>query len=180
MNDYKQFMKVTHICNSKGKFEMYKKDKEKWIKIIQAQALLGKNGVTNNKREGDGKTPKGIYKLGIVFGIHDKVQTDLKYITINKNLYWIDDVKSQFYNKMVDTTKVKKDWKTAEHLIDYPIEYEYAIEIKTNEKNIPGKGSAIFLHCSNEKATAGCIAIDKENMVKVLKNLSENVLINIE
>ena len=47
-------------------------------------------------------------------------------------MYWIDDSKSKYYNKLVDITKTKKDWNSAEHLIDYPIEYEYLVEIKTN------------------------------------------------
>lgn len=171
-----ELIKIICTNDSRAKFEMFKgKDK-----IIETQAILGRNGITNNKQEGDGKTPRGVYKLGIAFGIHDKIDTDLKYIKINNNLYWVDDINSKFYNQMVNLTKVEKDWNSAEHLIDYPVQYEYAVEIKTNPNNIPGKGSAIFLHCTNGNPTAGCVAIDKENMVKVLKNLSENALISIE
>lgn len=180
MNDCNELIKVTYLRECKARFEMYKREANNWKEIIETQALVGRNGITDNKREGDGKTPKGMYKLGIAFGIHEVVNTHLNYIRINEKLYCIDDVNSKFYNQMVDITKVKPDWNSAEHLIDYPIQYEYAIEIKTNPKNIPGKGSAIFLHCTNGNPTAGCIAIYKENMVKVLKNLSENALINIE
>lgn len=112
-------------------------------KIFETQAFIGRNGMTKHKIEGDGKTPEGKYKLGIAFGMHDrsclKLKTDIKYIQINENLYWVDDIKSKYYNQMVDITKVKKDWNSAEHLIEYKNQYEYAIEIKTNSKNIPGK-----------------------------------------
>lgn len=112
-------------------------------KIFKTEAFIGKNGVTNNKMEGDGKTPKGIFEIGLVFGTHSKkdieLKENLKYIEINKNLYWVDDICSKYYNELVDITKVIKDWKSAEHLIEYPKQYEYAIEIKTNNKNIPGK-----------------------------------------
>ena len=149
-------------------------------KILETKAFIGKNGLTINKIEGDGKTPKGIFKLGIAFGIHDiKIDKGIKYIKINENLYWIDDVRSKYYNKLVDITKVNKDWKTGEHLIEYKNQYEYAIEIKTNENNIPGKGSAIFLHCATGKPTMGCIAIEKEKMIEVLKKINSKSLILI-
>ena len=54
------------------------------------------------------------------------------------------------------------------------------MEIKTNPENIPGNGSAIFLHCSVQKPTAGCVAIEKEKMLEILKNIKENALISIE
>lgn len=100
-------------------------------------------GLTDNKQEGDKKTPMGLYYFGIEFGLHDKfnlnINDSMNYIKLNKNLYWVDDIKSIYYNKLVDITKVNIDWNSAEQLIKYPIEYEYAIEIKTNPKNIPGK-----------------------------------------
>ena len=74
---------------------------------------------------------------------------------------------------------MQKDWKSAEHLIEYPKQYEYAIELKTNPNNIKGKGSAIFLHCSVNKPTAGCIAIEKEKMQEIFRLIKKNATINI-
>ena len=145
---------------------------------IETTAYIGKNGVTRNKQEGDGKTPLGEFKLGMILGIHPCVQKS-KYMQITENMYWVDDPKSKYYNQLVNILEVKPDWKTAEHLIDYPIEYEYLIEIKTNPKNIPGKGSAIFLHCANNKPTAGCIAVDKEIMKKLVENINEQTKIKV-
>jgi len=112
-------------------------------KLFETDAFIGKNGITSNKVEGDRKTPEGIFKLGLVFGTHSKNEIGLshnvKYIKINKNLYWVDDTHSKYYNQLVDITKVNKDWNSAEHLIDYPKRYEYAIEIKANSNNIPGR-----------------------------------------
>lgn len=120
---------------------------------------IGKNGLTNNKKEGDGKTPLGIFKLGITFGTHSpveiyneiKMDKKIKYIQITPNLYWVDDSNSKYYNQLVDIEKTKKDWNSAEHLIAYSKQYEYAIEMKTNPNNIPGKGSALFIHCEVRK-----------------------------
>lgn len=148
---------------------------------IEANAYIGRNGITNEKKEGDGKTPLGEFELGIVLGTHPivKLKKAKNYKQINKNMYWVDDLKSKFYNKLIDTLSIKKDWDSAEHLIDYPIEYEYLIEIKSNPKNILGNGSAIFLHCANNKSTAGCVAVDRKIMKKIIDNIDEQTKIVI-
>lgn len=147
---------------------------------IESTAYMGRNGVTNNKTEGDGKTPLGIFELGIALGTHPSIiNKKIKYKQITKYMYWVDDTESNYYNQLVDISTTPKDWNSAEHLIQYPIEYEYLIEIKTNTDSIPGKGSAIFLHCSNSKPTAGCIAIDKESMKKIIENINEDTKIEI-
>lgn len=149
---------------------------------IKTTAYIGKNGVTTNKKEGDGKTPLGEFELGITLGKYEKTNNinEINYMQITENLYWVDDIKSKYYNQLVDITKTAKDWNSAEHLIDYPIQYEYLIEIKTNPKNIQSKGSAIFLHCTNNKPTAGCVAIDRNIMKKIIENIDEKTKIIIE
>lgn len=151
---------------------------------MNADILVGRNGATKYKQEGDGKTPIGIFELGIVFGTHDKGEINLdksiKYIKVNPNLYWVDDVNSIYYNQLVDNTRTEKDWNSAEHLIEYPIEYEYAVEIKSNPENIPGKGSAIFIHCSNGKETAGCVALSKLDMMRLIKRINNSTSVNMK
>lgn len=168
---------VNQINESKAILTFFKDS----IKNIEAEAFIGENGFTIDKVEGDGKTPIGKFELGICFGTHEeKSIMKENYIKINENLYWVDDVQSKYYNQMVDIRKVKKDWASAEHLIEYPKQYEYAIEIKTNPKNIPGKGSAIFLHCSVGRATQGCIAIKKEKMEELFNLVGKEAIIIIK
>ena len=82
------------------------------------------------------------------------------------------------YPYIVNTNQ--KEFSSAEHLIDYPKQYEYAIYIEYNvdgekyEDGI-GKGSAIFLHCLGDKGyTGGCVAISKEDMLFILNFLDRN------
>lgn len=152
------------------KCELYLYEDKKIVKNI-SNIVIGKNGITTDKREGDMCTPIGEYNLGISFGIHD-LNITYPYLKINSNLYYIDDSSSQFYNKMVDVTTVKKDWQSAEHLIDYPSQYEYALVIEYNKNCIPNHGSAIFLHVATGSYTAGCIAVPKEEMLNILKWLN--------
>ena len=148
---------------------------------IETNAYIGKNGVTKEKQEGDGKTPIGEFKLGVMLGTHLKTKNEngLEYMQITKDMYWVDDSKSKYYNQLVNISEVKKDCNSEEHLIDYPIQYEYLIEIKSNPNNTPGKGSAIFLHCANNRATAGCIAVDKETMKELIENINQDTKIEI-
>ena len=95
----------------------YENREGRFYKVLETEAFIGKNGMTEEKREGDGKTPKGVYELGLAFGIHDRkaisIDSSIDYIKINQNLYWVDDVNSIYYNQLVDSREVKNDWKTA-------------------------------------------------------------------
>ena len=147
---------------------------------LEVPAFIGKNGITTNKKEGDDCTPIGEFELGLILGTHDEIcNKNVNYKRIDANMYWVDDSNSKHYNKLVDITKIEKDWNSAEHLIDYPIQYEYLIEIKSNPLNIPNNGSAIFLHCSNNTATHGCIAIKREDMERLINNVDKSTKINI-
>ena len=152
-------------------------------KNLKEICYIGKNGLTKEKKEGDLKTPIGQFKLGLIFGVHKKEEINmnktLNYIEINKNLYWVDDINSKYYNQLVDITKVKKDWNSAENLLENKEPYEYAIEIKTNPTNIPGRGSAIFLHCKRKNYTAGCISINRDKMISLLSMIDSDTQIKI-
>ena len=171
------------FVNTKDKkliFRELDEQTNKYKEILKTEIIIGKNGATINKKEGDGKTPKGTYDLGIIFGIKPNPGTNLEYIEIDENYYWVDDSNSKYYNKMVDIKKVEKDWESAEHLVKYQKEYQYVIEIKYNEEGKKGKGSAIFLHCIGDKNyTQGCIAIKKEAIIQIIKFLKSECKIKI-
>lgn len=149
---------------------------------FKALAQIGKNGLTLKHKEGDKKTQMGIFELGIALGTHKKeeVNTKVSYLRINKNMYWIDDVNSEYYNQLIDSSTIKTGWKSGEHLIEFSNQYEYAIEIKTNPQNIKGRGSAMFVHCFGENPyTAGCIAIDRQKMLELLRLVDKYTKIKI-
>ena len=72
------------------------------------KCCIGKKGLTENKIEGDKKTPKGFYSLGNLYYRGDKVKkpkTLLKCIKIKKNMGWCNDIDNKLYNKEI---KIKK------------------------------------------------------------------------
>lgn len=160
--------------------KMCEKVNNKWITIMKTNGFIGKNGLGKEK-EGDLKTPVGLYEIGIAFGIKDDVNTKLDYYVLTPNMYWICDENSKYYNKFIDKTKVEKDWNESknEHLIEEKIAYKYAIEIKYNKECKIGKGSAIFIHCIKNGPTAGCVAIPTADMKFILENINRDAKIYI-
>lgn len=150
-----------------------------WTETLSCSARVGKNGITGNKREGDGKTPRGIYSFGQAFGVAGNPGTARRWLQVNNNHYWVDDVHSAYYNKLVDASQTGIQWSSAEHLISYPTAYRYAIALNYNTACTPGAGSAIFLHCSTGGATAGCISVSQSDMIRILKMIQGDTLIGI-
>ncbi len=131
---------------------------------------VGANGITSDKKEGDSKTPIGLFPIERGFGT-EEIDTNIKYIVLNGKEYWVDDVKSKYYNQLfIDDGAEKKDWDSAEHLSSVDPEYRLAIVIEYNtSKPIKGKGSAIFMHIENNKPTHGCVGVSKSGMEEILR-----------
>ena len=141
---------------------------------------IGKNGKTTKKIEGDNKTPKGLYTLGPLYYRKDrlpKLSTKLKKIEIMKNFGWCDDVKSKFYNKPIKTNINVRH----EKLYRNDKKYDLLIPIKYNTKKPKkNKGSAIFLHLTNNyKKTQGCVAIKEKDMLILLNLINKKTKIKI-
>lgn len=146
---------------------------DNWHECYSASGIVGKDGVSENSGENNSCTPKGIFDLGFAFGTEPLEWLSIEYRQINENCYWVDDPESELYNQWVESNEVT--WNSAEHLIEYPESYKYAVSINYNMNLVvPYAGSAIFLHCDNENYnyTAGCIAIDESNMLDILKWLN--------
>jgi len=144
------------------------------------KCCIGKNGITNNKIEGDDKTPKGLFSLGNVYFRKDrnfKPITNLNSILINKQMGWCNDVRNKKYNKIIKVNKKIKHEKMFRR--DY--KYDYVLAINYNTKNTKiGKGSAIFIHLTKDYLpTAGCIGIKKKDMLILLKLINKKTKIKI-
>ena len=145
------------------------------------KCCIGKNGSTNNKTEGDKKTPKGIFKIEKLYFREDRIKkplTSLKCIKIKKDMGWCNDVRfPKKYNKLFKIEKGIKHEKLKRK--DY--KYDLFIPIKYNfKKPITGLGSCIFIHLTKDyKPTAGCIALKKKDFLILLKLISKNSKIKI-
>ena len=147
---------------------------------FEFKCCIGKYGFTKKKIEGDKKTPRGLFGLGNLFfrkEMYNSPKTKLKKIMIKKNMGWCDDPKSQKYNSLI---KISKKF-NHEKMFRNDRKYDLLIPIKYNMKNpIKGKGSAIFLHLTNDyKPTNGCIALKKKDFLILLKLIDHKTKIKI-
>jgi L,D-peptidoglycan transpeptidase YkuD (ErfK/YbiS/YcfS/YnhG family) len=152
----------------KGKYLYYLNNKIK--------CSIGKNGTTKYKREGDFKTPRGIFNLKKIFYRKDRIKffsTSLKKKCIKKNTGWCNDINSEYYNK-----EIKFPFKgSAEKLWRNDNVYDIIIILNYNlNPVIKKKGSAIFLHIckKNYTSTQGCVAINKKDMMNLITNIKKN------
>ena len=145
------------------------------------KCAIGKKGSTIKKKEGDMKTPKGIFEIGNLYYREDRLKkpsTSLKTNIIGKKMGWCNDVNyPKKYNKQI---KINKKI-THEKLNRKDSKYDLLIPIKYNFKKPKiGKGSAIFIHLTNNyRATAGCIALKKNDLLILLKLINRNTKIRI-
>ncbi len=136
------------------------------------RCALGKGGVTNDKAEGDMATPIGSFAIRSVYYRKDKLgELHFPFRThfITKHDAWCDDVNDVRYNTHIvipkDTTHDEALWRE-DDVYDIVVVLGY-----NDDPPTPGKGSAIFMHVAREgyTPTAGCIALAREDLLKVLQ-----------
>ncbi len=148
----------------------------------KAKCAIGKRGIGIKRKEGDLITPKGKYKVKYILYRKDrirKIQSKLKKIVITKNMGWCDDPKSKDYNKLI---KLPTNY-SYEKLYRRESIYDLILVLNFNMRPIvKKKGSAIFIHIAkkNHKKTEGCVAINKIQLLKIIKKLKKNTKVLIE
>lgn len=165
----KEFRQAIVVIASgyKAKVSLYERTSAGWELVLETSGCVGRSGLTSNKKEGDMKTPKGVFGLSFAFG-SDKPETAMPFREITGDSYWVDDPESEYYNTWQEGYK---GWNSAEKLSDHPESYRYAVAVAYNTARTPGRGSAIFLHCKTRAYTSGCIAVPQATMIELLKKL---------
>lgn len=130
-------------------------------------AVLGKNGLAalGKKREGDGKTPSGLYPIEWTFGTEPlALKMDFRYISSEDK--FIDDPQHSLYNTWVNGATTA----TSYELMSIPVYRMGAVVNYNMNPIVPGEGSAIFIHLwqSAQQGTAGCIAMNEPDLLQLL------------
>ena len=174
--DVNQVVLVVEKKESRARL-LYLEKTEGYFEIVfSTLAWIGSNGMGKTK-EGDCKTPAGVYTLSRPFGRNDDPGCQIPYVKLDDSWYWVEDGDSQYYNQMVSTNNVEMDWSEAEQLNTFGYSYNYSIAIDFNKDRVPGVGSAIFLHCTHNSPTRGCVAIEEELMTTLLQRVKEGAVI---
>jgi len=136
------------------------------------RASIGRAGIAQDKREGDGASPAGVWPMRRLFFRPDRVtpKTALPIQEIRPGDGWCDDAARPEYNRLVRLPFAgshERMWMES-GLYDLVVELGY-----NDDPPVTGKGSAIFLHVARPDfgATAGCLALPREDLLAVLAEI---------
>jgi L,D-peptidoglycan transpeptidase YkuD (ErfK/YbiS/YcfS/YnhG family) len=148
---------------------------------LWAPCALGRSGIRLDKREGDGATPAGRFRLlGVLYRPDrgPRPVTGLPVAAIRPDSGWCDDPADRRYNRPVRLPYPaghERLWRD-DRLYDLVvvIDHNFAPPVK-------GRGSAVFLHLAAPGfgPTAGCVAMAEPTMRKLLARAGPGTTIAI-
>ncbi len=170
-------IKVVALSSVNGTCEVYEKDNSgTWELVWNYPCVVGLKGVSANRHEGDLTTPEGIYGFLYEFGSAANPGTKMEYKQTQPGDYWSSVNTIEEYNTWVhyigDPIARFGGTDKFEDLFNEPLyKYAAALDFNYGPGKILGKGSGIFLHIarSSGSGTAGCIALNEYNLLKVLR-----------
>jgi len=178
-------VKTENWSTPNGTLQRYEKRDDRWYKVGKKISIkLGRNGlgwgrglhtIPKNakiiKKEGDGKAPAGIFTLKQAFGYQPFV-VHYPYEVYKSTDHCVDDPNSHYYNKIIDSRKIKKDYKSFEHMKFPKDYYKYGIVVNHNHIDesgaVKGAGSCIFMHIK-KVPTAGCTVMNEKEMKEIIQ-----------
>lgn len=161
---------------SSGVMTRYEKSAETYVAVGTAiPVILGRNGlgwdsgVEPLKREGDGKSPAGIFDITSTFGEDASPNSRMPYWFADDSLICIDDVNDTQYNTMGHLDSVNPP-RSFELMRRSDTVYRNGAVIDYNAKRVRGRGSCIFFHLNhpNKRPTAGCTAMDEQPLIELI------------
>lgn len=173
-----------------GSLYTYERANGAWREVGQRQrVMVGRNGSAWGlglhpnppsgpvKKEGDGRSPAGVFAIGAAFGYADKADTALPYAAMQASHYCMDVSGSPLYNRIVDARTVGAAaiaGSTEPMRLDLHAagdqRYRLGFVIEHNPQAQRDAGSCIFAHLWKQpsQATAGCTAMDDPTMARLL------------
>lgn len=143
--------------------------------------VLGRGGIRVDKREGDGATPRGRFRLLRLWYRADRLPRPRSLLPTRKirnDDGWCEDPRDRNYNRPVNlspSSAADRLWRD-DHLYDLIIELDH-----NTRPRIPYRGSAVFIHFARKDftPTAGCVALKRGDLQKLLSLLARDCWIEI-
>lgn len=169
---------LSYYEKSSGKWQQVGKE---WKGRLGSKGLVWGRGLHPNpagvvlKKEGDNRSPAGVFDLGGVWGSHKSVKKHPKtfYHQVTTRDLWVEDPKSKFYNQFLTLDREPKtEWEKKAQMVqdDYPHSLKLFIGHNAFPKIVANGGSSIFFHIWRREgaaATAGCTTM-QENKLREL------------
>jgi L,D-peptidoglycan transpeptidase YkuD (ErfK/YbiS/YcfS/YnhG family) len=148
-----------------------------WVAVHRPYpARVGRNGIRKNRREGDGTTPIGTFRIAsVMYGNEPNPGVKFRYSRLRCGDWWDEDPSSPTYNTLQRLRcgeqppfRVKSPGMWQERTA-----YTHLAVVEFNmHPVVPGRGSGIFLHAQTGGPTNGCISLRRPDLVRVLRWLS--------
>lgn len=181
--------------SSHASISLVEKDGGQWRRVLGPMpARLGSQGLVwglglhpvergvTVKKEGDGRSPAGVFALGGVWTTRNDVRVDraIPVVRVCERDLWVSDLASPYYNRYVRLDHpAATPWEKKEqmrlndsaHSIKMLICHNTA---ETKGRPVRGAGSSIFFHIWRQGGaypTAGCTAMEERNLRAILTRL---------
>jgi len=160
--------------STQGSFRLWTKRGGCWRRVSGPWAAwLGGNGTSLAKREGDRRTPSGVFGfVPTMYGIAPSPGVHYAYRRVVCGDWWVEDPASPSYNRFrhVRCGSAPPFHTTSEDLSRSPTAYRHFAVIAYNMSPVvPGRGSGIFLHVSTGRPTLGCVSLPLPRLVAALR-----------
>jgi L,D-peptidoglycan transpeptidase YkuD (ErfK/YbiS/YcfS/YnhG family) len=148
---------------------------------IMLPVALGRAGVSANKREGDGATPRGVFRLRRLWWRADRMPRPLTLLPtrpIRPDDAWSEDPHDRHYNRPFK----RQSHESGDRLWRDDRLYDFIIELDHNTRpRISGRGSAVFMHVARPgfAPTAGCVALEAQMLRRLLARVGAGTRIVI-
>jgi L,D-peptidoglycan transpeptidase YkuD (ErfK/YbiS/YcfS/YnhG family) len=169
---------------TQGVMRTFERHAEGWVPRREEKVSIGRSGAAwgiglhdaqpgLQKKEGDGRSPAGMFSIGPAFGYDKHVVSQLPYQAMTQFDYCIDVNESPLYNRIVDSRKVgaaavAQSTEPMRRDLHAKGDQRYALGfvVEHNPQNVPTRGSCIFAHLwgAPGQTTAGCTATTSDAM----------------
>jgi L,D-peptidoglycan transpeptidase YkuD (ErfK/YbiS/YcfS/YnhG family) len=192
MPDLASSQELLSLCQMRERHDMlgmlrvHRRPAQRSRGVLLAGALtipvaLGRGGIKANKREGDGATPRGVFRLKRLWwraDRHPRPRTQLPVRRIRDGDGWCEDPQDRHYNRPIVVPKGSKTDRLArnDRLYDFIIETDH-----NTRPRIAGRGSAVFVHIARDGLlpTAGCVALKEPSLRQLLARVGPRTRIAI-
>jgi L,D-peptidoglycan transpeptidase YkuD (ErfK/YbiS/YcfS/YnhG family) len=181
---------VDDWTSTKATLRVWRRDGDAWKPTGDAwPAVVGRTGTAWGiglhgnvnregpvKKEGDGKSPAGVFAIDGAFGVAEEPPKGAKLpyeSTARGDWQCVDDPASDHYAQIVDRKQVPSDWHSHEEMLRPDALYTWVVDVAHNPEHVAGKGSCIFLHVwgGKDTTTVGCTAMEEPRLVALLSQL---------
>lgn len=166
---------LSYFERKNGKWQRIGED---WKGRLGAKGLVWGRGIHTNpegatlKKEGDGRSPAGVFELGGVWGVHKSVRKhpETFYHQVTSRDLWVEDGDSKYYNQFITLNHdPKTEWEKKAQMVqnDYPHSLKMFIAHNAYPNVVANGGSSIFFHIwrrGGAAATAGCTTMVEDKL----------------